>query len=48
MLLEISLPRVFAADDVRSGAVKHVASAVGAGGIAVQLAHVGSPSSDRR
>jgi thioredoxin reductase (NADPH) len=40
MLLETSLPGVFAAGDVRHGAVKRVASAVGAGSIAVQLAHV--------
>ena len=40
MLLETSLPGVFAAGDVRSGSVKRVASAVGAGSIAVQLAHL--------
>jgi thioredoxin reductase (NADPH) len=37
--LETSLPRVFAAGDVRHGSVKRVASAVGAGAIAVQLVH---------
>jgi thioredoxin reductase (NADPH) len=40
MLLETSLPGVFAAGDVRRGSVKRVASAVGAGSIAVQLAHL--------
>jgi thioredoxin reductase (NADPH) len=40
MLLETSLPRVFAAGDVRHGSVKRVASAVGNGSIAVQLAHL--------
>jgi thioredoxin reductase (NADPH) len=40
MLLETSLPGVFAVGDVRSGSVKRVASAVGAGSIAVQFAHV--------
>jgi thioredoxin reductase (NADPH) len=40
MLLETSLPGVFAAGDVRRGSVKRVASAVGSGSIAVQLVHV--------
>jgi thioredoxin reductase (NADPH) len=40
MLLETSLPGVFAAGDVRRGGVKRVASAVGSGSIAVQLAHL--------
>jgi thioredoxin reductase (NADPH) len=40
MLLETSLPGVFAAGDVRLGSVKRVASAVGEGSIAVQLAHL--------
>jgi thioredoxin reductase (NADPH) len=40
MLLETSLPGVFAAGDVRHGSVKRVASAVGGGSIAVQLAHL--------
>jgi thioredoxin reductase (NADPH) len=40
LLLETSLPGVFAAGDVRSGSVKRVASAVGSGSIAVQFAHV--------
>jgi thioredoxin reductase (NADPH) len=38
-LLETSMPGVFAAGDVRHGAVKRVASAVGDGSIAVQLVH---------
>jgi thioredoxin reductase (NADPH) len=40
MLLEASLPGVFAAGDVRRGSIKRVAAAVGDGGIAVQLAHL--------
>jgi len=40
LLLETSLPGVFAAGDVRHGSVKRVASAVGAGSIAVQFAHL--------
>jgi len=40
MLQESSLPGVFAAGDVRHGTVKRVASAVGSGAIAVQLAHL--------
>lgn len=39
-LLETSLPGVFAVGDVRHGSVKRVASAVGDGSIAVQLAHL--------
>ena len=38
-LLETSMPGVFAAGDVRHGAVKRVASAVGEGSIAIQLLH---------
>jgi thioredoxin reductase (NADPH) len=38
-LLETSMPGVFAAGDVRRGAVKRVASAVGEGSIAIQLVH---------
>jgi thioredoxin reductase (NADPH) len=38
-LLETSMPGVFATGDVRHGAVKRVASAVGEGSIAVQLLH---------
>jgi thioredoxin reductase (NADPH) len=38
-LLETSLPGVFAADDVRSGSIKRVASAVGEGSMAVRLVH---------
>ena len=37
--LETSMPRVFAAGDVRHGSVKRVASAVGEGSIAIQLVH---------
>jgi thioredoxin reductase (NADPH) len=39
LLLETSLPGVFAAGDVRHGSVKQVASAVGEGATAVQLVH---------
>ena len=39
LLLETSMPGVFAAGDVRSGSVKRVAAAVGAGAIAIQLVH---------
>jgi thioredoxin reductase (NADPH) len=39
LLLETSLPGVFAAGDVRHGSVKRVSSAVGEGAIAVQLVH---------
>jgi len=39
MLLETSLPGVFAAGDVRQGSVKRVASAVGEGAVAIQLVH---------
>jgi thioredoxin reductase (NADPH) len=39
LFLEASLPGVFAAGDVRHRSVKRVASAVGEGAIAVQLAH---------
>jgi thioredoxin reductase (NADPH) len=38
-LLETSMPGVFAAGDVRHGAVKRVASAVGEGSVAIQLLH---------
>lgn len=38
-LLETSLPGIFVAGDVRLGAVKRVASAVGQGSIAVQFVH---------
>jgi thioredoxin reductase (NADPH) len=37
--LETSIPGVFSAGDVRHGSVKRVASAVGEGAIAIQLAH---------
>lgn len=39
LMLETSLPGVFAVGDVRSGNVKRVASAVGEGAIAVHLVH---------
>lgn len=39
LLLESSIPGVFAAGDVRHGSVKRVASAVGEGGIAIQSVH---------
>jgi thioredoxin reductase (NADPH) len=39
LLLETSLPGVFAAGDVRQGSIKRVASAVGEGATVVRLAH---------
>ncbi|HXW01673.1 MAG TPA: FAD-dependent oxidoreductase [Anaerolineae bacterium] len=39
LLLETSMPGVFAVGDVRHGSVKRVASAVGAGSIAIQYIH---------
>ncbi len=39
LLLETSLPGVFAAGDVRHRSIKRVASAVGEGSIAIQLVH---------
>ena len=39
LLLETSIPGVFAAGDVRHRSVKRVASAVGEGAIAIQLVH---------
>ena len=39
LMFETSLPGVFAIGDVRSGSIKRVASAVGAGAIAVTMAH---------
>ncbi len=39
MLLESSVPGIFAAGDIQHGAVRRVASAVGAGAIAVTLVH---------
>jgi thioredoxin reductase (NADPH) len=38
-LLETSLPRVFAAGDVRSGSTKRCATAVGEGAMAIQFVH---------
>ena len=37
MLLETSIPGVFAAGDLRAGAMNRVASAVGEGAMAVRL-----------
>lgn len=39
LLLETSLPGVFAVGDVRSGSIKRVASAVGEGSIAISFVH---------
>jgi thioredoxin reductase (NADPH) len=39
LLLETSMPGVFAAGDVREGSIKRVASAVGDGATAVRLVH---------
>jgi thioredoxin reductase (NADPH) len=39
MLLETSVPGIFAVGDVHAGSVKRVASAVGAGAIAIRLLH---------
>ena len=39
LLLESSVPGVFAAGDVRSGSTKRCATAVGEGAMAVQLVH---------
>ncbi len=39
MLLESSLPGIFAAGDVRRGSVKRVASAAGEGSVAIRLIH---------
>src|SRR5918998_1754683 len=39
LLLETSMPRVFAAGDVRRGSVKRVSSAVGEGSMAIQAVH---------
>jgi thioredoxin reductase (NADPH) len=38
-LLETSVPGIFAVGDVREGAVRRVASAVGEGAIAVSMVH---------
>jgi thioredoxin reductase (NADPH) len=37
--LETSVPRVFAAGDVRRGSIKRIASAVGEGAVAVSFVH---------
>ena len=39
LLLETSVPGVFAAGDLRAGAMNRVASAVGEGSMVVRLAH---------
>ena len=39
LLLETSMPGVFATGDMRHGSVKRVASAVGEGSIAIQMVH---------
>jgi thioredoxin reductase (NADPH) len=39
LLLETSVPGVFAAGDVRHGSTKRVASAIGEGAVAIQLVH---------
>jgi thioredoxin reductase (NADPH) len=39
MMLETSIPGVFAVGDVRSGSVKRVASAVGEGAMAISHVH---------
>jgi thioredoxin reductase (NADPH) len=39
MILETSVPGIFAVGDARSGSVKRVASAVGEGSMAVHLVH---------
>jgi thioredoxin reductase (NADPH) len=39
LLLETSMPGVFAAGDIRHGSVKRVASAVGEGSVAIQMLH---------
>jgi thioredoxin reductase (NADPH) len=39
LMLETSLPGIFAAGDVRSGSIKRVASAVGEGAMAVRMVH---------
>ena len=39
LLLEISVPGVFAVGDLRAGAMNRLASAVGEGSMVVRLAH---------
>ncbi len=39
MLLETSLPGIFAVGDVRHGSIKRVATAVGEGAMVVRLVH---------
>jgi thioredoxin reductase (NADPH) len=38
-LLETSVPGIFAAGDIRQGAVRRVASAVGQGAVAISMIH---------
>jgi thioredoxin reductase (NADPH) len=38
-LLEIDIPGIFAAGDVRHGSIKRIAAGVGEGSIAIQLIH---------
>jgi thioredoxin reductase (NADPH) len=38
-ILETNVPGIFAAGDVRHGAIRRVASAVGQGAVAVELIH---------
>jgi thioredoxin reductase (NADPH) len=39
LLLETSLPGIFAVGDVRHGSIKRVATAVGEGAMAIRLVH---------
>jgi thioredoxin reductase (NADPH) len=39
LLLESSIPGIFAAGDVRAGAMNRIASAVGEGAMAIKLVH---------
>ena len=48
MLLETSLPGVFAAGDVRHGSVKRVTTAMGEGATAIQLVHEYLAAEDER
>ena len=48
MLLETSLPGVFAAGDIRHGSVKRVTTAMGEGATAIQLVHQYLEAEDER